>query len=87
MKVGLVSILTILADIRKDHPLHGDSLDEAARTVIADAVPAGARLPLPDRAHDRPVEPARNAWLRIYEDRAGLEAQARERGYQEADSE
>ena len=68
--VGLTSLLRILASRKRDYPLHGDSMDWCARAAICEAVPPTSRTPVPWR-RDVSVEanePARNAWLRVYQD-------------------
>lgn len=59
----LCAALRILAERRRDYPLHGDSLDAAARDMIAEAVPPGLRIPGPDGR-----DMAREAFETIYRD-------------------
>jgi hypothetical protein len=48
IQVGLAEVLETLAERRREYPLHGDSLDWSARSVICKAVPPGERVPGPD---------------------------------------
>lgn len=48
MKVGLTTALKIVAERRKDYPLHADSLDAVAREIICEAIPPGLHTPSSD---------------------------------------